>query len=60
LIGVSTLLYSDVKTNALTICFVLYVYYALFRKIQPYTQDKISTIEQYSLFSYIMTIFLVK
>jgi len=52
----STLDY-DVKTKALSVFIVLYIYYALFIKFRPYQRKDLYDMELFSLITYLITIF---
>jgi len=57
LICVSQFLYMDTKTNIITSCLIIYIYYGLHRKIQPFTLAGPQKIELYSIYVYILTFF---
>jgi len=47
----------DVKTKALSVFIVLYIYYALFVKLHPLQRKDLYQVERFALISYLMTIF---
>jgi len=48
---------TDVKTKALSVFIVLYIYYALFVKLHPLQRKDLHQVETFALISYLMTIF---
>jgi len=49
--------YSDVKTRALSVFVVLYIYYGLYLRWQPYDKKQLYAAERMTLITYLFTIF---
>mmetsp|Transcript_39069 Transcript_39069/g.34751 ORF Transcript_39069/g.34751 Transcript_39069/m.34751 type:complete len:248 (+) Transcript_39069:2266-3009(+) len=57
LMFVGSTLFDDLKTKALTIFIIIYIYYLLYSKFQPYERNSLFSTERIALQAYLITIF---